>query len=81
MKIDKNKLLDNFKNIKNIANLNLLKCVKVLFSKKGISKNIGFYIFISFLIFHTIALFIFYKKDLNLLLNKINQIIFAINNL
>ena len=39
MKIDINKLLDNFKNIKNIANLNLLKCVKVLFSKRGIFKK------------------------------------------
>ena len=44
MKIDKNKLLDNIKNIKNIANLNLLKCFDVLFSKIGISKNVGFYI-------------------------------------
>ena len=29
MKIDKKKLLDNFKNIKNIANLNILKCFEV----------------------------------------------------
>ena len=46
MKIDKKKLLDGFKDIRNIVNLKLLKCFKVLFSKKGIYKNVGFYIFI-----------------------------------
>ena len=34
MKINKNKLLDNFKNIKNIINYKLLKCVQVLFFQK-----------------------------------------------
>ena len=34
MVINKKKLLDNFKILKNIANLKLLKCFKVLFSKK-----------------------------------------------
>ena len=58
MKIDINRLLDNFKNIKNIANLNLLKCVKVLFSKIGILENVGFYIFNVFIIFHTTTLII-----------------------
>ena len=78
MKIDKNKLLDNFKNIKNIANLNLLKCVKVLFSKEGISKNVGFYIFIFFIIFHTIILVLFYKKKLDVIIKQIKYLIMAI---
>ena len=47
MKIDKDKLLANFKNIKNVANLNILVCIKKLFSKVGILENIGFYIFIA----------------------------------
>ena len=81
MKIDKNKLLDNFKDIKNIANIKLLKCVKVLFSKKGISENVGFYIFSSIIIFHAIILIVFYKKKLSLLLNKIKLLIFAKNYL
>ena len=42
--IDTSKLLDNIKNIKNFANLNLLICNKNLFSKEGLLKNIGFYI-------------------------------------
>ena len=77
MKIDKNKLLDNFKNVKNIANLNLLKCVKVLFSKAGILENVGFYLFNAFIIFHTIALILFYSKGIDLLINKIKEIISA----
>jgi len=77
MKIEKKKLLDNIKNMKNIANLNLLKCFNVLFSKKGILENIGFYIFDAFIIFHTIILILFYLQKLDLLINKINEIISA----
>ena len=77
MKIDINRLLDNFKNIKNIANLNLLKCVKVLFSKIGILENVGFYIFNVFIIFHTTTLILFYLKKLNLLINNIKDMISA----
>ena len=78
MKIDKIKLLGNFKNIKNIVNLNILKCVKILFCKKGILKNVGFFIFVLFIIFHTIVIILFYLKKLDLLLNKIKEIIIAI---
>ena len=79
MKIDKNKLLDNFKNIKNIANVKILKCFKVLFCKEGISENVGFYILISFIIFKTITLFIFCSKKIDLLLNKVKEIIISKN--
>ena len=36
MKIDKDKIFKNFIDIKNVANINILKCYKTLFSKKGI---------------------------------------------
>ena len=78
MKIDKKKLLDNFKNIKNIANLSLLKCYEVLFCIKGISENVGFYIFNAIIIFHTIILFLLYLKKFDLLKNKIKEIILVI---
>ena len=81
MKIDKKKLLDYFKSINNFMNFKLLKCGKVLFSKQGISKNVGFYIFIIFIIFHKIVLILFYLKKLDLLLNKIKNIILAIKYL
>ena len=76
MNIDKKKLLDNFKDIKNVANLNFLVCHESLFSKQGLLKNIGCYLFISFIIFHIINIFIFYVKQFNLLKNKIDNIIF-----
>ena len=81
MDIDKKKLLDNFKNIKNIANLNLLVCYKSLFSKKGISKNIGSYIIIIIILIHIITMIIFYTKHFNLLKKKIKKIIYAIKNI
>ena len=81
MKIDKKKLLENFKNIKNIANFSILKCFKVLLSKKGLYKNTGFYILGTIIIFHSIVLILFYKKKLNLLLDKIKRLILVIKNL
>ena len=79
MKINKKKLLDNFKDIKNIVNFSILKCYKVLFSKNGISKNIGFFILIAIIIFHSITLFVFYLKEFDLLICKIKNIIFSKN--
>ncbi len=81
MKIDKKQLLDNFKDIKNIENIKLLKCVKVLFSKIGILKNVGFYIFNAIVILHAIILILFYKKKLSLLINIIKCLISAIKYL
>ena len=78
MKINKNKLLDNFKNLKNIANLNLLKCVHVLFTKKGLSNNIGLFILISFILFHIITSFALCINQFDVLKNKIKDIIIAI---
>ena len=76
--INKAKLLENIKNIKNIANLNILTCTKRLFSKIGLSKNFGSYIIIIIIIIQIICLFLFYKKDLNLLKDKINMIIYGL---
>ena len=79
MKIDKKKLLNNFKSIKNFANFKILKCMKVLFCRMGILKNFGFYLFVAIILFHTIVLILFYKKKFDLLKNKIKLIIWAIN--
>ena len=81
MNINKNKLLENFKDIKNIINFKLLVCVENLFSKIGLLENVGFYIFIVFIILHIISLFVFYIKQLDLLISKIRDIIFSLNNL
>ena len=81
MNINKTKLFENIMNIKNFLNLNFLVCYNSLLSKEGILKNIGFYIISVILIFNAIFIIIFYKKEFDLLKNKINDIIYAIKNI
>ena len=76
-KIDKSKLFDNFIDVKNIANINLLVCYKVLFSKKGLEKNYGFFSLIPKILFHFILSILFCTKKQ---FNKIKQKIIAIKN-
>ena len=78
--INKTKLYKSFIDIKNIANINLLRCHKELFSKRGISKNIGFYIIIPIIIFHFISLIIFYSIKKIKINDKIKDISFGIKN-
>jgi hypothetical protein len=49
--INTDKLLKDFKNIKNIININVIKCYKVLFTKEGLINNIGSYILLSIISF------------------------------
>ena len=79
-KIDKDKLYKSFININNIANIKIIKCYKVLFDKKGMMKNIAFYIVSAIILFHIINTIIFYSKQKNLLNNKIKEIIYGIRN-
>ena len=78
MTINKEKLLKNFKNIKNFINFNILICYRKLFNSKGIFKNIGSLIIIVLILFHIITFFIFYIKQLGIIVNKIKDIIFSI---
>ena len=77
MNIDINKLMNNFIDIKNIANIGLLKCYKKLFSFKDIIKNIGFLMIIPIFIFHLICIIIFYSKLFKKLKKKIKKIILS----
>ena len=82
IKINKAKLLENFIDIKNIANIHLLICYEVLFSKKGLIKNYGSYSIIIILLIHLIIIIIYYAKNLyKQIQNKINDILFSINNI
>ena len=74
-------LLIGFKNIKNIINLNILKCYNTLFNINGISNNIGSYIILSVILFYFISIIIFYKKDYIIIKNNISNIINNISNL
>jgi len=81
MGINKTKLYDNFINIKNIANINLLVCYKLLFSIKGIIKNYGAYFLIPIIIIHYTFIIIVYGKNLyNNIKRKIKNITFALKN-
>ena len=75
MHINKKKLLENLKNIKNIANVMILGCYKILSILNSFSKNIGNYIISAIMIFHIIALLIFFIKKIKLIYRKIGKII------
>ena len=79
--INKTKLLNNFVDIKNYLNLNVLVCYEQLISKAGILLNIGFYIISCIIIFHVISIFLFCLKHWILTKNKIYDIKNAIVNL
>ena len=65
----------NFENVKNIVNFDILKCYKLLFSKKRIFKIIVNYIFLTIIIIHIISAILFCLKGYNILLNEINQML------
>ena len=68
MNINTNKLINNIKDIKNIANINFLKCYKPLFNKKSIKTKIGFYIFIPIKLIHIIITIIFILRKYRILM-------------
>ena len=70
--ININKLYKNFLDIKNIANINILKCYKILFCKSGLIYNIGSYIILIIFLFNVICIIIFYSSQFNKLKMKIN---------
>ena len=80
MIIDKEELFKSFTDIKNIANINLLICYKVLFSSKGIISNVGCYMNIFIIVLHIICIIIFYTRQINVIKEKIKDIVFGINN-
>ena len=79
--INKTKLYENFVNIRNIANVNLLKCYKVLFSKRGIIKNYGCLSLMPLLLIHFIIIILFYAKNsYKKIEEKIKDITYGIKN-
>ena len=79
MKIDKSKLY-KFMNIKNIVNFKIMICYDVFLSVEGIIHNIGFFSSLPVFVVYLICLFMFYKKDFNLIKAEINKIVFAKKN-
>ena len=81
IKFDKNKFLKNFIDINNIANIQFLKCYKKVFISDIFTTNYGFYIYTFIIIIYFLCLFLFYKKYFNILLNEIDKISIAKNEL
>ena len=74
IKFDKNKLFANFKNIKNVGNFQMLKCIYLLFDKSKIFINSSNYMNIFLFIISTIGIFIFLcydRKKLKIFINRI----------
>ena len=79
MNINKKKLLQNFKDIKNFANFNFLICYKKLFRKEGIIYNIASYIILGVILFHIICIFIFSFYSFKKMKKRIKNIGLGIN--
>ena len=70
IKIDKDKLKAKF-NIKNLINIKVLKCYKEVFTKKGLIRNYGSYIFLSIIFLYIISLIFLILKDYSSLKKEI----------
>ena len=74
--IDTNKLYDSFTNIKNIANLNVLKCYKLMFKLEAYKSNYANLILIFIIFLFLLSLIIFFCKDYFDLLRILHMIVF-----
>ena len=81
IKIDRNNLMKNFKEVKNLANIKIIKCYKMVFEKENLIKNYGFFILCSILLLSIICKILFCLKYYQSLINEINEIIKAKKNL
>ena len=59
--------------IKRIANLDILKCYYILFTKEGILNNYGCFFILPIILFHIISGIIFHFRDINILRKKIRE--------
>ena len=68
-------LLKTFKDVKNLINLNVMKCYYTLFTKEMIIKNIGNYVLSIIILFNIVLCIIFKVKGYYKLKNQIDVII------
>ena len=78
IEIDKEELKPNFKEIKKVSNIQIIKCFKKVFNVKHILKNYGFFIFTFILLLYIICVLLFLlkyyfslKKEINILITSI----------
>ena len=77
-KFNKNDFLKSFTDIKNIFNLNILKCYKTVLKLKSLTKNYGLCIIGFIIILYFITLLIFSIYSFNKLKKEIYNIIFSL---
>ena len=75
IKIDINKLLHNFKNIKNMINFKLLECFQLLFNLNNIHKNFANYMFTFLFILGITSIFVWTFNNYNKILTIVESII------
>ena len=75
--IDEENILSthDFKNRSSFSNIKTMKCVYTVFSKEGLSKNIGNYILLFIILAFSILGILFYKVGYELILSEIDLII------
>ena len=73
--IDKEKLFDSFTDIKNIANINILKCYKLIFKLEAYKSNYANLVLIFIILLFFVSLILFFCKDYFELLKIIQMII------
>ena len=74
IKLDGKNLLKNFIDVKNIMNIEIIKCYKIVFNKKILLNNLGCFIFVFIFLLYFICLHIFYCKSLGKLIRLIRKI-------
>ena len=72
---NKDELIEYLINAKSKTNLNVLKCLKILFSKEGFIKNIGSYFILFIIILYIILSIYFYLKGYILLYEQIDGLL------
>ena len=75
VKINTNLLLSNFKDIKNIGNFKMLKCLYLIFQKENIFKNSSNYIILFIFLLSLVAIFFFAYYDYLYIKKIIEEII------
>ena len=80
-KFNKNDFFKSFIDIKNIANLNILECYKIVLVIKSLIKNFGFFIVSFILLLYFITLFIFWFISFKKIKKDINKIFFILNKI
>ena len=73
---DKNKLFESFTNFKNLANIKVLKCYKLIFNLNKFKHNYANFILIPIIILFLITFFIFYCHDYYKLKKILDLIVF-----